>query len=148
MMGSINHINDIELGGIELLVDEKIAKITAPILDQIMEYSCSLPTGTKIGKIWKRDINWSTVGKDPEWYIGHYFKQDGKDTLIEWYKVDIIPECSSCGRIAEYFIKLTGQIKGVTAKCESCNSIYILNGDKISRQEYEDFENTESVVKS
>ena len=68
-------------------------------LETLLEYSCSLPTGTTIGKRWRRDTHFNTPRKpdqtiEPEWQIGEYYElppgQDkdarGNDLVgIHWY---------------------------------------------------------------
>lgn len=66
--------------------------------DALLEYSCSLPTGTEIGKRWKRDQNaylplrklffgWYKPKYRANWFVGEYAesKQEGKVDII-WRK--------------------------------------------------------------
>lgn len=53
--------------------------ITSCELDRLLEYSTSLPTGTTIGKRWKR----LTAGG--EWVIGEYVEHPNPETVgIRW----------------------------------------------------------------
>jgi hypothetical protein len=38
----------------KIAVDEEVARMTQQTLDQLAEYSCTIPTGTYAGKMWKR----------------------------------------------------------------------------------------------
>ena len=53
-------------------------------LAKLPEYSCSLPTGTTIGKRWRRDVHFNKppAGRPaPEWCIGEYF-DDGTPGMV------------------------------------------------------------------
>lgn len=41
-------------------------------LAALLEYSCSLPTGTTIGKRWRRSTHWPKYLETTEWRIGSY----------------------------------------------------------------------------
>ncbi len=78
--------------------------MTAQELDELLEYSTSIPSGTYIGKLWKRNNN--ALVRDakghnvpPEWTMGEYIPdpqakigKDGKpDTIgIKWRKIEIV----------------------------------------------------------
>jgi hypothetical protein len=65
------------------------------------EYSCSLPTGIKIGKVWKRNNNFGLdqirvfiLGLEfvfpcpKDWWMGEYIEdQDPKMVGIRWSKI-------------------------------------------------------------
>jgi len=61
-------------------------------LRKMLEYSCTLPTGTYLGKRWRRDIhepkrNAGQLGLEPEWVIGEYIpdpKHDPEMIGIRW----------------------------------------------------------------
>lgn len=60
--------------------------------EDLPEYSCSLPTGTTIGKRWKRDRNFGRrsdrVG--PEWDVAEYAESEIPGMVdIHWYDVEI-----------------------------------------------------------
>ena len=40
-------------------------------LAALLEYSCSIPTGTVVGTRWRRDLKFGT-GHEPEWVICEY----------------------------------------------------------------------------
>lgn len=64
-------------------------------LESIDEYSCSLPTGTTIGKMWKRDMNeaerYHTGRPLPEeWVVAMYIPDDRPDSVgIVWFNVEL-----------------------------------------------------------
>lgn len=91
--------------------------ITQKELDELLEYSCSLPTGTTPGKRWKRDLEAyapkSSNVEEPvadlekqmrgkKWIIGEFFEPDEafriahgleKDDIgIRWTRPRIIPK--------------------------------------------------------
>ena len=64
-------------------------------LDQMSEYSTSLPTGTAIGKRWKRNINmlagphgFAVEGEGPPiWRVGEYVPHLDPDLVgIKWWR--------------------------------------------------------------
>lgn len=58
--------------------------ITEPDLMGLPEYSTSYPTGTTIGKRWRRDVHFRT-GKPPKWIVGTYVKVDAPGKVgIQW----------------------------------------------------------------
>jgi hypothetical protein len=75
----------------------KTAYLTPAEFDALPEYSCSLPTGTIVGKRWKRDNNWGGLrGHDPsrgeDWYMGEYFMDETipeGEIGIRWSKIAI-----------------------------------------------------------
>ena len=68
-------------------------------LSALPEYSCSIPTGTTIGKRWRRDVQFNTPRAkgqtiEPEWMIGEYYELpeserydrfDNAQVGIRWY---------------------------------------------------------------
>ena len=66
----------------------KSTVISRKELAALSEYSCSLPTGTTIGKRWRRDVNAYRAdrrGAPPEWVIGEYVDiHDPKNVGIAW----------------------------------------------------------------
>ena len=56
-----------------MIVTPKGVMLTWREFDVLHEYSCSLPTGTSVGKQWKRRIPYE-IRTDPpnEWYLGEY----------------------------------------------------------------------------
>jgi len=77
--------------------DNKTAYVTREEFDELLEYSCSLPTGTTLGKRWKRDNNSGTLRprpKDttPDWYLGEYYMDETipeGEVGIRWRKLVI-----------------------------------------------------------
>ena len=62
--------------------------ITQGMFDKLLEYSCSLPTGTALGKVWKCRRPYK--GDNPIWYLGRYVEhQDPLLVAIEWRLVEI-----------------------------------------------------------
>lgn len=57
-------------------------------LNALPEYSCSIPTGTVIGKRWRRNVNAyrkDRVGLPPEWMLGEYVDIGSEtDIGIRW----------------------------------------------------------------
>lgn len=90
---------------------EDVVHLTAAELDRLLEYSASLPTGTTIGKRWRRNVNAyrcatcdeHTFGHGrgecrvfaalpPEWWIGEYVEDpDPKFVGIRWTRVRVVP---------------------------------------------------------
>lgn len=51
----------------------KVEKIKRKVFESLLEYSTSNPTGTFVGKVWKRDLNvFRKNGPDPDWRICEY----------------------------------------------------------------------------
>ncbi len=60
-------------------------------IDQIDEYSMSIPTGTTLGKRWKRNLNVFIPKSSPHWVIGEYAAHDNpKLVAINWYRVSVV----------------------------------------------------------
>lgn len=93
----------------------KVTVLTRKEFDELLDYSCSLPTGTTIGKRWKRNNNAyrrplcshlhvfdGTREPDfqgPDWWMGEYaldpeakMGRDGKPetVLILWSKIVVV----------------------------------------------------------
>ena len=52
--------------------------------DSLLEYSASYPTGTTIGKRWKRNVSDTS---EPVWLIGEYTRYVGEnDVEIKWWR--------------------------------------------------------------
>lgn len=63
--------------------------ITREELFQLLEYSCSLPTATTIGKQWRRDVHAYQLNPIPldqhEWKIGEYVPHSNPEYVgIKW----------------------------------------------------------------
>jgi len=82
-------------------------RLTQAELGELLEYSCSLPTGQTPGKRWKRNDNaYRTPAQPPHWSIGEYgtpYPEGHEyygDIPIRWYNVEITdawPTCNDCG---------------------------------------------------
>jgi len=74
-------------------------RITESELAKLPEYSCSVPTGTTIGKRWKYDhnaYNPRKTSEEPEWYIREYVEHPTDPSLvrIKTTKVAfVVPDC-------------------------------------------------------
>lgn len=75
----------------------RVCKMSRREFDELPEYSCTLPTGTTIGKKWKRR---EPYGADPDtatWYLGTYVdigtnaSPIARETKIgiEWWEIEI-----------------------------------------------------------
>lgn len=65
--------------------------LTQRELDALPEYSTSLPTGTTIGKMWKRNLLVALgLRLRPHWIIGEYYERDDINTKIRWYDVELV----------------------------------------------------------
>lgn len=67
----------------------EIERIKQKTLDSLPEYSCSLPTGTTIGKVWKRNNNFGS-DLDPEWIICEYVNHSDPNLIGIDYRVPVI----------------------------------------------------------
>lgn len=57
--------------------------------DSLDEYSCSIPTGTIVGKVWKRDLN-AYNDRPPEWIICEYVDIGSKIDIGIQYRRPVI----------------------------------------------------------
>ncbi len=67
--------------------------MTRSEFEALPEYSCTLPTGTTIGKRWKRRIPYmDRIDPPNDWYMGEYVEcyKDG-EIGIEWSRI-LLPE--------------------------------------------------------
>jgi hypothetical protein len=82
------------------LMDLQTLKLSLAELSQLPEYSCTLPTGTILGKRWRRNVtpghNGSAsreVDPDATWIVGEYVESTERGYVaIKWYRVAIKPE--------------------------------------------------------
>ena len=94
------------VGEIEQVYREEVEYLTQKQFDNLYEYSGSVPTGTTIGKRWKRNRNayrilrvrrhfifWKKkIPWEPDWYLGEYEEMsppDPKNVNIKWRKIII-----------------------------------------------------------
>ena len=67
--------------------------VTQKFFDDLPEYSCSMPTGTTIGKQWKRGEPY--LVPRTSWFLGEYVECDKPDHVgITWKRIVICPERS------------------------------------------------------
>lgn len=63
-----------------------MVKLTKKQLEQYPEYSCSVPTGIRKGKVWRRGEPYTNK---TDWYLGQYIDDNG---TIAWNKVILLEE--------------------------------------------------------
>lgn len=67
-------------------------RLTESEFRALLDYSGSLPTGTTIGKRWKRldgvyDREWVRRGGKPAWMVGEYYDIGSETQIgIRWYR--------------------------------------------------------------
>ena len=86
-------------------------RLTQKELDDLLEYSCSLPTGTTIGKRWKCNTTayrYNPLMK-PHWIVGEYTEHENPEKVgIVWRDVDIVNGTEPLGakkRVGEFLWK-------------------------------------------
>lgn len=79
------------------------AKMAAHVFDDLLDYSCTLPTGAYPHKRWKRRepyrcvsdaCNEGTCPRDcHRWYMGEYVEipNDPKNVVIVWTEIERLP---------------------------------------------------------
>ena len=79
-----------------IMLDEKVY-LSEKEFNALSDYSCSIPTGTTLGKRWKRDLNaprrFHRVEPDapPNWCMGEYVPDtDPKFVGIRWRKIIVV----------------------------------------------------------
>ena len=65
-----------------MLVEADGAYMTMREFNELLEYSCSLPTGTTAGKRWKR--GWPYMQPRQSWHMGEYGHPQGDVVPIIW----------------------------------------------------------------
>lgn len=70
-------------------IDNDFALMTKTVFEQLAEYSCSFPSGTYLGKMWKRHAGFRNPSRKGEWYLCWYnaFINDGKDITIKYRRI-------------------------------------------------------------
>lgn len=64
-----------------------IAFMTQREFEALLEYSSSYPTGTRIGKQWRRQVS------ERDWLRGEYVEHsDSNKVGIVWHEIVIVPE--------------------------------------------------------
>lgn len=69
----------------------EVERISRSLFDKLPEYSCTIPTGTTIGKVWRRKKDYYDESKG--WLIGEYVTDpqgDPKMVGIQWREPLII----------------------------------------------------------
>ena len=71
-------------------------RLTRREFDKLPEYSCSIPTGTTIGKRWKRSDTF-TLGRPRDrelvWHMGEYIDHPDPELIgIRWKRIEIADE--------------------------------------------------------
>ena len=68
-----------------------VERISQATFNSLLEYSCSLPTGTTVGKVWKRNLHaYTRPRRDPLWVICEYVEhEDPKRIGIEYRKPEV-----------------------------------------------------------
>lgn len=66
---------------------ERDVFLTKKQFDELDEYSCSIPTGTTIGKRWKRSNSYSDPKGELKWWMGEYVKQKIPFVGIVWKRI-------------------------------------------------------------
>lgn len=66
-------------------------RLTQEEFNELGEYSCSLPTGTTIGKRWKCRRPFEAEAADATWFIGEYVPSEEPGMVgIKWYSPRIM----------------------------------------------------------
>lgn len=62
------------MSNLKMIIDRTDAVMDKATFDNLPEYSCSIPTGVTIGKMWKIHIDWIEDGKlvHSTWMLGSY----------------------------------------------------------------------------
>lgn len=79
---------------------ERTVLLSEDELKELLEYSCSLPTGTTIGKRWKcDDSKYKRPDSEPNWWVGEYVEHPDPEMVgIEWSRVVHTCRVEGCGR--------------------------------------------------
>lgn len=70
-------------------------RLTEGEFNDLPNYSCSLPTGTTIGKRWKRREPYEDgpPGTVHLWYMGEYVEHPDPETVgIEWFLIELLTQ--------------------------------------------------------
>lgn len=66
----------------------KTIRLTRSDFDKLPNYSCTLPTGTTIGKQWKRAVQRFHEEPTDEWVLGEYIEHPDPGTVgISWRRI-------------------------------------------------------------
>ena len=71
-------------------VEDDAVYMTLAEFEGLLEYSCSLPTGTTAGKRWRRRVPYMhRPGDRPQWFMGEYGEPEGDQVPITWREIFI-----------------------------------------------------------
>lgn len=104
---SSESLRDISLGIFGVKNMRRVVRLTQQEFDELLDYSCSIPTGTIIGKKWKRRNDYHDESKG--WMMGEYIQDPkGREDMvgIEWS--DIILEGTTVSGTLESVRKRLG----------------------------------------
>lgn len=61
-------------------------------LASMPDYSCTLPTGTTLWKMWRRNLHaYTTPPKPPRWVVGQYVPHHEPEKVgIKWFDVQLL----------------------------------------------------------
>jgi hypothetical protein len=77
---------DGDRGNQMILIDDKHAIMSQKDFDALPEYSCSLPTGTFIGKRWRRREPYTST--PTHWFLGEFIEiNDPENVGIRWREI-------------------------------------------------------------
>ena len=70
--------------------DQRKVWLTLEQFDALDDYSCSVPTGTTIGKKWRRRVPYEyPITKDTRWYQGQYVHHSDPGKVgIQWSLIE------------------------------------------------------------
>lgn len=72
---------------VEIAEVEERATVTLETFHKLDDYSCSLPSGTIVGKIWKRH---QPFGGRGQWWLGQYLKSEDPEMIdIVWRELHV-----------------------------------------------------------
>jgi hypothetical protein len=75
----------------QCIVDGSTAVMDQEYFRQLGEYNSSLPSGTFIGKRWKRSVQDPTRQETKDWVMGEFVDIGSKSEIgIKWRKIEVI----------------------------------------------------------
>lgn len=81
-------------------IDSDGAYMTMDEFEGLPEYSCTVPTGTTVGKRWRREEPYHRQALGPRtWYMGEYGEPgEDRQVPITWRQIFIVPEAGTYER--------------------------------------------------
>ncbi len=75
-----------------MLLDDTDAVMSSAEFNQLGEYSCTLPTGTYVGKLWKcQRPYYVRPGDEVTWWLGEYWDDGTPDRIaIRWRRIHLV----------------------------------------------------------